>query len=192
MRVPNLYADYLWPFAGSAHPKNRGAFALPGGPYPAEHGDRFLDKLVAEGVPEPRRSERYLAIDIVTEGELDSRLADRTEIQRRLDNLGGYDLAGFIADKFRTEKLFNTRQRITLPLLKRRGGPVVRQARRARLAGRPPAARALPGRRAASSSRRYRPFRPRLGRPGHALSGERGRVFHLRGILRPLYAVRVE
>jgi hypothetical protein len=119
VRVPNLYADYLWPFAGSAHPKNRGQFALPGGPYPAEHGDRYLDKLAAEGVPEHEAIQRYKSIDIVTEGELDSRLKDRSEIERRLDNIGGYDLAGFIADKFRTEKLFNTRQRITLPLLRR-------------------------------------------------------------------------
>jgi hypothetical protein len=119
VRVPNFYADYLWPFAGSAHPKNRGAFALPGGPYPAEHGDRFLDKLVAENVGEQDAVARYLALDIVTEGELDSRLADRTAIQQRLDQTGGYDLAGYISDRFRTEKLFNTRQRVTLPLLKR-------------------------------------------------------------------------
>jgi hypothetical protein len=119
VRVPNLYADYLWPFAGSAHPKNRGAFALPGGPYPAEHGDRFLDGLVAEGVAEQDAIDRYLNVDIIAEGELDSRLTDRAEIQQRLDNLGGYDLTGFIADKFRSEKLFNTRQRITMPLLKR-------------------------------------------------------------------------
>jgi hypothetical protein len=119
VRVPNLYADYLWPFAGSAHPKNRGQFALPGGPYPAEHGDRFLDKLVAENVPENEAVARYLALDMVSEGELDSRLTDRTAIQQKLDETGGYDLTGFISDKFRTEKLFNTRQRITLPLLKR-------------------------------------------------------------------------
>jgi hypothetical protein len=119
VRVPNLYADYLWPFAGSPHPKNRGQFVLPGGPYPAEHGDRFLDKMVAENVPEAEAIERYLGIDIIAEGELDSRLNDRTDIQRRLDEAGGYDLTGFVTDKFRTEKLFNTRQRITLPLLKR-------------------------------------------------------------------------
>jgi hypothetical protein len=119
VRVPNLYADYLWPFAGSAHPKNRGQFALPGGPYPAEHGDRFLDKLVAEHVNEQDAVARYLALDIVTEGELDSRLTDRTAIQQKLDAIGGYDLTSYISDKFRSEKLFNTRQRVTLPLLRR-------------------------------------------------------------------------
>lgn len=119
VRVPNLYADYLWPFAGSAHPRNRGAFALPGGPYPGEHGDRFLDKMVAENVGEAEAIRRYLAIDMLAEGELDGRLIDRHAIQQRLDAASGYDLAGYVLDNFRTEKLFATRQRITMPLLKR-------------------------------------------------------------------------
>jgi Polysaccharide biosynthesis enzyme WcbI len=119
VRIPNLYADYLWPFAGGAHPKNRGAFALPGGPFPAEHGDRFLDKMAAEGVAPEEAIKRYLALDIVKEGELDGRLTDRLEIMRRLDSAGGYDLAGYVEENFRTTQLFRTRQRVTMPLLRR-------------------------------------------------------------------------
>jgi hypothetical protein len=119
VRIPNLYCDFLWPFAGRAHPKNRGAFALPGGPYPAEHGDRFLDQMVAEGVDEDVAVARYLAMDIVKEGELDSRLTDRLAIQRQLDEKAGYDLADFVTDRFRHEPLFRTRQRLTMPLLRR-------------------------------------------------------------------------
>jgi hypothetical protein len=119
VRVPNLYADYLWPFAGGPHPRNRGAFALPGGPYPAEHGDRYLDKLVADGVGEDAAIKRYLSMNMVLEGELDDRVRDRMAIQQRLDRQAGYDLTDYINDNFRTEKLFNTRQRITMPLLRR-------------------------------------------------------------------------
>jgi len=119
VRIPNLYADFLWPFAGRAHPKNRGAFALPGGPFPAEHGDRFLDQMVADGVAPDDAIRRYLALDIVKEGELDGRLTDRLEIMRRLDGVGGYDLAGYIEENFRTTQLFRTRQRVTMPLLRR-------------------------------------------------------------------------
>jgi hypothetical protein len=119
VRVPNLYCDYLWPFAGRSHPKNRGSFVIPGGPYPAEHGDRFLDQMVAEGVGEDEALRRYLAMDVVREGELDSRFEDRIGIQRRLDGASGFDLAGFIADNFRSQPLFRTRQRITMPLLQR-------------------------------------------------------------------------
>jgi hypothetical protein len=119
VRIPNLYCDFLWPFAGRAHPRNRGAFALPGGPYPAEHGDRFLDQMVAENVDEDVAIARYLAMDIAREGELDSRLTDRLAIQRQLDAAAGYDLAGFVADRFRHEPLFRTRQRMTMPLLAR-------------------------------------------------------------------------
>jgi hypothetical protein len=119
VRIPNLYADFLWPFAGRAHPRNRGAFALPGGPYPGELGDRFLDQMVAEGVPEDEAIGRYLAIDMVEQGELDSRLADRLAILEKLDQAAGYDLAGFIAENFREERLFATRQRLTMPLVQR-------------------------------------------------------------------------
>ena len=122
VRIPNLYCDFLWPFAGRAHPRNRGAFALPGGPYPAEHGDRFLDQMVADGVNEDVAIARYLAMDIVKEGELESRLADRLAIQQQLDKSAGYDLSGFIFDRFRHEPLFRTRQRMTMPLLRRLTG----------------------------------------------------------------------
>src|SRR5271156_5788022 len=98
VRIPNLYADYLWPFAGRSHPKNRGQFVLAGGPYPAEHGDRFLDQMVEEGVDEDEAIRRYLTIDIAKEGELDSRLADRMEIQRKLDQASDFDLADFVAE----------------------------------------------------------------------------------------------
>jgi hypothetical protein len=118
IRVPNLYCDFLWPFAGSAHPRNRGAFVLPGGPYPSEHGDRFLDRMVAEGVDEDEAVRRYLAIDMVAEGELDSRLTDRLAIMEGLDRSAGFDLAGFVADHFREQALFTTRQRLTLPMLR--------------------------------------------------------------------------
>jgi hypothetical protein len=119
VRIPNLYCDFLWPFAGRAHPRNRGAFTLPGGPYPAEHGDRFLDQMVAEAVDEDTALARYNAMDIATEGELDSRLSDRTDILLRLDASAGYDLASYIIDTFRAAPLFRTRQRMTMPLLRR-------------------------------------------------------------------------
>jgi hypothetical protein len=118
IRAPNLYCDFLWPFAGSAHPRNRGAFVLPGGPYPGEHGDRFLDRMVAEGVDEDEAIRRYLAIDMEVEGELDSRLTDRLAIMQRLDLASGFDLAGYVADHFRTQALFTTRQRLTMPMLR--------------------------------------------------------------------------
>jgi hypothetical protein len=119
VRIPNLYADFLWPYAGRAHPKNRGAFALPGGPFPAEHGDRFLDQMVADGVDPDTAIARYLKLDIVTEGELDGRLTDRLAILKKLDEAGGYDLTDYVAENFRTTQLFRTRQRITMPLLQR-------------------------------------------------------------------------
>jgi hypothetical protein len=119
VRIPNLYADFLWPYAGRSHPKNRGPFVLPGGPYPAEHGDRFLDQQIAEGVDPDEAVRRYLALDVVRDGELDSRLEDRLALLRRLDGVAGFDLAGYVADNFRGSQLFRTRQRMTQKLVRR-------------------------------------------------------------------------
>jgi hypothetical protein len=75
--------------------------------------------MIGDGVSEDAAIRRYLNLNIVTEGELDSRLTDRLAIMERLDRAGGYDLAGFVRDKFRDECLFRTRQRVTMPLLAR-------------------------------------------------------------------------
>jgi hypothetical protein len=125
VRIPNLYCDYLWPFAGRSHPKNRGAFIIPGGPYPAEHGDRYLDQMMTEGVDEKEAIRRYLALDIVREGELDSRLQDRGAIQQRLDGASGFEMADYIAENFRAWPVFRTRQRITLGALRRLVGQLL-------------------------------------------------------------------
>jgi hypothetical protein len=80
---------------------------------------------MAEGVDEDEAVRRYLAMDVVHDGELDSRLEDRNTIQTRLDEVGGFSLAGYIADNFRAEPLFRTRQRITIGLLRRLMGELL-------------------------------------------------------------------
>src|SRR5271168_464207 len=75
--------------------------------------------MMGDNVSEDVAVRRYLGLNIVTEGELDGRLTDRLAIMERLDAAGGYDLAGFVRDRFRDDCLFRTRQRLTMPLLAR-------------------------------------------------------------------------
>ena len=114
--VPIVYGAFLWPFAGRAHPRNRGIDALPGGPYPADFGDSFLDRMLAEHVPEDEAIRRYLALDVADEADLDGLFAHTMARQARLDAHTGFDIAGFIGSQFRSQNLFATRERLRLPL----------------------------------------------------------------------------
>ena len=116
VRLPALVADFLWPYAGRPHPKNRGPFPIPGGPYPADHGDRFLDRMMSEGVPEDEAVRRYLALDIAREGDLDRKFQARLTITRQLDRACGTTLAPLL-QKFREAPLFASRTRPTAALL---------------------------------------------------------------------------
>lgn len=114
IRVPAVDADFLWPFAGSPHPRQ----TTPDGPYPAEHGDAYLDRLMQEGLDGEEAVLRYLALDIGQEAGLDLMLARRLKLQTGLDRLTGQDIAGFIGQHFRTISLFASRPRPRLKLFR--------------------------------------------------------------------------
>lgn len=117
--VPIVTADFLWPFAGAAHPRNAGSDALPAGPYPADFGDEFLDGLVAERMAEDAAVGTYTTLDVGKFADLDGLLRERLAAQARLDVLTGFDLADFIDQSFRSENLFATRERLRMPLFAR-------------------------------------------------------------------------
>jgi hypothetical protein len=116
--MPVITASFLWPFGGRPHPMNRGTPAVPEGPYPAEFGDRFLDAMMREGVPEDEAIRRYLAFDVAGEANLDGRLdAELIELSM-LDARAGTDFADFVRDQFRVQNLFATMLRLRLPLFR--------------------------------------------------------------------------
>ena len=71
---------------------------------------------------------------MLAEGELDGRLTDRMAIQQNPARPTGRlrSRQPISTTSFRTEKLFNTRQRITMPLLRRVVSQLFAKARRAR------------------------------------------------------------
>ncbi len=114
--VPVVSGAFLWPYAGRAHPRNRSTDALPGGPYPADFGDGFLDSMLAGGIAEDEALRRYLAFDVAGTVDLDALLDDTLSRQAQRDSRTGFDLARFIGANFRALNLFATRDRLRLPL----------------------------------------------------------------------------
>jgi hypothetical protein len=116
--VPVVTADFLWPYAAGAHPRNIAVPGLPDGPYPAGFGDSFLDALAAEGAGEAEAIERYFALNVAKDARLDETLSATIAALKQLDDQTGFDLADFISNNFRTQWLFATRDRPNLPLFK--------------------------------------------------------------------------
>ncbi len=116
--VPVVHGDFLWPFAGRPHPRNRGTEAVPEGPYPADFGDSFLDGMLDQGVSEDEAIARYLTLEVAKEAGLDARLEASLAALSALDARAGFDLARYVRAEFRTQNLFATRERLRLPLFR--------------------------------------------------------------------------
>jgi len=119
--VPVVTADFIWPYAAGAHPRNAYATGLPDGPYPAGFGCSYLDRLAAEGVEEDEAIARYLALDVAQDARLDDTFAATMAGLRKLDAQTGFDIADYIAENLRSKWLFATRDRPNLSLFKHIG-----------------------------------------------------------------------
>ena len=99
--VPLLGTTFLWPFSGHPHTKN-----LKNGPYPANLGDNFLNRMIKQGVSPDEATKRYLDLDVNAMVGLDRLMEVNIEQQRQRDELTDYRFADVIADKFRDEWLY--------------------------------------------------------------------------------------
>jgi tetratricopeptide (TPR) repeat protein len=102
-------AGWLWPFAGQPHPRNE---ALPfeprGGPYPGELGDRFLNRMLLEGVGETEALDRYAGLNPKQDLHLDRLIEIQLRRQRRRDLNTGFAVTELIEANFRSQRLFLT------------------------------------------------------------------------------------
>jgi len=106
---PHVAGSFLWPHAGRPHPLNVPApFLDDGGPYPAELGDSFLDRMMDQGIAAQEAVARYLATDVATVRRVDRLLELVLDRQRQRDLVCGYAFADLISNRFRTERLFRT------------------------------------------------------------------------------------
>ncbi len=114
---PRISGAFLWPISGRAHPLNATfPYFDQGGPYPAEMGDLFLNKMIADKVAPETAVSTYLNSDLPAFKTLD-RLKEMTlDKQRARDRACGYDFASIIDADFRNKSLFRTPGHPEVPL----------------------------------------------------------------------------
>lgn len=104
--IPMVTAAFLWPFAGSPHPKNAGCPFLAGGPYGGEAADSYLNRLILAGVEPEEAVETYANLDINSRVKLDRLFEIVMDRQRTRDETAGYRIADLMEQHFRTEQIF--------------------------------------------------------------------------------------
>jgi len=117
--VPLVICPFLWPFAGKPHPRNTAVDWLPGGPYPGEFGDQFLNQLVERGIDPDNAAAEYLAFDVAQARHV-GRIAEITLAQQRRRDAacGDYDVAGLIERQLPYEPLFRSRGHLNPSILR--------------------------------------------------------------------------
>jgi tetratricopeptide (TPR) repeat protein len=107
----------MWPYTGKAHPKN-GSFPYfdPGGPYPTELGDSFLNRMILDNVDPDEAVARYMDTDVATVKRLDRLQELLLDKQRARDRVCGYEFADWIVSRYQTEPLFRSPSHLETPL----------------------------------------------------------------------------
>ena len=106
VRFPTVSGAFLWPFSGRAHPRNASFPFLRGGPYPAELGDGFLNRMIVERVDPDDAVARYLELDVAAIANLDQRYEIIIRQQRSRDALADLPTADVMERLFRDEHIF--------------------------------------------------------------------------------------
>jgi tetratricopeptide (TPR) repeat protein len=104
--IPMVTAAFLWPFAGSPHPKNTFHPFLTGGPYGGEAADSYLNRLILSGVEPEQAVETYANLDVNSRVNLDRLFEIVMDRQRSRDEAAGYRIADIMEQHFRTEQIF--------------------------------------------------------------------------------------
>ena len=115
---PGLAAPFLWPYGGQPHPRNEARWPRQFGAYPGYLGDRFLIRLIGQGVDPRVAIERYLELDVAKDVGLDRLLEMSIDQKRKRDEITGCSFAPIIERDFRDIDLFVTRDHPSLALAK--------------------------------------------------------------------------
>ena len=107
--VPHASAAFLWPYAGTPHPLNRAEPTIEqSGPYNAELGDSFLNRMIAAGTSPASAVAEYLAADVPTMRRAERMMELHLQNQRDRDAACDMNIAGRIEEQFRTQRLFRS------------------------------------------------------------------------------------
>ena len=126
--VPVVMCPFLWPYGGHPHPRNVSSDALPGGPYPGEFGDAFLNQCIESGTDAAEAARQYLSRDIATERNVVRMAKITLDQQRRRDTAcGAYDVAGLIERLLPHEPLFRSPGHLNPPIMRHLAETLYRQ-----------------------------------------------------------------
>jgi hypothetical protein len=115
--VPHITAAFLWPYTGTAHPLNRPEPIIEQtGPYNAELGDTFLNRMIATGTSPDDAVEQYLAADVPALRRIDRLQELVFDRQRDRDANCDFRIADHIAAQFRITQLFRSPNHPTMRL----------------------------------------------------------------------------
>jgi tetratricopeptide (TPR) repeat protein len=118
VEFPAIFLGSLWPFGGQApHPNNAPTARLAAGPYPAQLGDTFLNRLIAKGVAAEDALDRYLQLDVVRTAHLDRLMELHLGAQASRDARTGFGFARIIEARLRDTHLALTPHHPGLPLM---------------------------------------------------------------------------
>ena len=103
---PTAVFSALWPFGHSPHPNAPEAWYQYQG-WQQVYGDHYLNRLLRKGVSPDEAVDRYLALDVAKEGQLERQYELAIEMQQKRDQAAGLlDVAALIERHFRQEPLF--------------------------------------------------------------------------------------
>ncbi len=109
VEFPALFVGFLWPFSGqAAHVRNLNTAFIPVGPYDAQVGDTFLNKLIQEGVAPDEALRRYREVDMARVARLDRLTELQLGAQAARDERTNFSFARRIGAQFRNTPLFLT------------------------------------------------------------------------------------
>ena len=107
--VPHASAAFLWPHAGNPHPLNRPEPVIEqSGPYNAELGDSFLNRLIAAGTPPSVAVAKYLAAGDATVGRAERMMELHLQNQRERDAVCDIRIADRTEALLQTTRLFRS------------------------------------------------------------------------------------
>jgi hypothetical protein len=114
--IPHVWAPFIWPHFGEGHPHNKSHPFCAEGPYPAELGDRYLNRLIAAGVTPDEAVTKYSQLDLSKDAERWYEIS--MDSQRKRDLLCQVDTVGIIDGHIRSEYLFRTANHPTDRIMK--------------------------------------------------------------------------
>jgi Flp pilus assembly protein TadD len=118
VRFPQISAGFLWPYGNQKHIQNEKLSYISHGPWPANIGDSYLNRLISKNVPFDEAVAQYLNLDIAKSANIDRLYELSMDRQRERDALSDFGVADEIVRRFRQEQLFLTPDHLALPMFK--------------------------------------------------------------------------